>query len=202
MVQWRTGNGNAINNVATVSDREGDNGLPFISSGDPRTTDTTSIRSHGLQIYFPRKYKAALRSPYYSPIVLADWIEARLIRAEAAYQADDPATMLSLLNQLRATALVSGQTTFLPATLTDPGSDSARVSLLFAERASWLYLTGHRQGDLRRLIRQYMRDESAVYPVGEYLAPGQGIYGSDVTAPIPSSEIPNPLFHGCIDREA
>jgi hypothetical protein len=86
--------------------------------------------------------------------------------------------------------------------LRDPGSDSARVTMLFSERAYWLYLTGHRQGDLRRLIRQYHRDQSAVYPTGDYFGLGAGTYGTDVTAPIPTSENPNPLFHGCRDRDA
>jgi len=43
------------------------------------------------------------------------------------------------------------------AALTDPGTAEARVDLLFRERAFWFFLTGHRQGDLRRLIRQYGR---------------------------------------------
>ena len=83
-------------------------------------------------------------------------------------------------------------------TLADPGTDSGRVSLTFRERAYWLYVTGHRQGDLRRLIRQYHRDPNHVYPTGAYQDVGS--YGTDVTAPIPSSEYANPLFHGCIDR--
>ena len=86
-------------------------------------------------------------------------------------------------------------------TLADPGTDTGRVSLMFRERAYWLYVTGHRQGDLRRLIRQYHRDPSQVYPTGLY-DPRIGAYGTDVTAPIPSSEYANPLFHGCIDRHA
>lgn len=87
--------------------------------------------------------------------------------------------------------------------LTDPGSDSARVALTFRERAFWLYLTGHRQGDLRRQLRnypQYWPDQSAVYPTGTYLGLGAGLYGSDVTAPIPANEYINPLFHGCLNR--
>lgn len=91
------------------------------------------------------------------------------------------------------------------APVSDPGAsagDTARVNLLFRERAYWLYLTGHRQGDLRRLIRQYGRAQEHVYPTGNYLAPGAGTYGSAVTVPIPSSEAPNPYFHGCLDRNA
>jgi hypothetical protein len=206
-VQWAVGKngGNALNIVATVSNREGTNGLPFITSGDPRTRDTASVKANGsgVQLYFPLKYVSGLRAPYYSQMTLADGVEARLIQSEAALNAGDP-DWLTILNTLRSNEGVSGL-----APLSDPGAGlsgsaatAARVDLLFQERAYWLYLTGHRQGDLRRLVRQYHRDQSTVYPVGLYLAPGQGIYGSDVNAPIPSSELPNPYFHGCLDRNA
>src|SRR5690606_40849192 len=35
--------------------------------------------------------------------------------------------------------------------LEDPGTDEARVDLLFQERAYWLFLTGRRHADMRRL---------------------------------------------------
>jgi hypothetical protein len=86
------------------------------------------------------------------------------------------------------------------APLAEPGSDTARVSLLFRERAFWLFLTGHRQGDLRRLVRQYHRPQAAVYPVGT------GTYGGTsrqaVDMPIPWKERErNPLFTGCLSRD-
>jgi hypothetical protein len=214
-VPWGTASNistyNLLNSYATVSDGEGRTGLPFISSDDPRTRDTAtylyqsaSIRS---QLYFPLKYASALSNGSgTSRVTLADWIEGRLIRAEAALQAGDPATWLMELNTLRRTAMVSGMTMPLPDTLTDPGdspADSARIALLFSERAYWLYLTGHRQGDLRRLVRQYGWDQADIYPIGDYFANGLGVYGNDVTVPIPSSsEKPNPLFHGCLNRDA
>lgn len=204
MVQWHgsTDGSNALNDFATVSDREGMNGLPFISSGDPRTRDTASVMTAaGIQLYFPQKYRDGIIGAY-APVTVADWIEARLIRAEAALAAGDPTTWLAQLNYLRQHATVAGQDSMPLPTLSDPGTDSARVSLLFDERGYWLYLTGHRQGDLRRLIRQYHRQQEDVYPTGDYFAPGRGVYGSDVTAPIPSSETPNPYFHGCLDRNA
>jgi hypothetical protein len=205
MIQWGVGSGadNALNQGYTVSDREGINGLPFITSEDPRTRDTASVETgDGIQLYFPLKYRDGLTGGRYAPITVADWIEARLIRAEAALAAGDPATWLAQLNYLRQHAVVTGQGSAPLSTLSDPGTDSARVSLLFDERGYWLYLTGHRQGDLRRLIRQYDRTQDSVYPTGDYFAPGRGVYGSDVTAPIPSSETPNPYFHGCLDRNA
>jgi hypothetical protein len=99
------------------------------------------------------------------------------------------------------------------APLADPGSTlsgaaatAARLVLLFQERAYWLFMTGHRQGDLRRSLRQYseyapFQSSQAVYPSGVYLAPGTGQYGTDVSAPIPTTEYANPKYHGCLDRK-
>lgn len=203
-IQWAPNTDNdQLTGVATVSDREGFNGMPFISSGDPRTTvlmttvTITSPQSHQVTLAFPAKYNQT----GFTPFPAADWIEARLIQAEAALHAGDPTTMMSLLNHLRATATVHGQTNALADT-TDPGTDTARVSLLFQERAYWLFMTGHRQGDLRRLIRQYHRQQDHVYPTGPYTAPGAGQYGTDVTAAIPAKEYLNPRFHGCLNRGA
>lgn len=184
-----------------LSDREGMNGLPFVSSGDPRTRDSvTSIGGEGDAELSTTRYSEIDR---FSPFIVADAIEARLIQSEVALKNGNTAAWLTLLNQLRKTAAVPGQTVIPIDTLVDPGSDTARVSLTFQERAYWLYLTGHRQGDLRRLIRQYNRRQDQVYPTGPYFVPGAGSrYGSEVTAPIPGAEYANPLFHGCRSRGA
>ena len=86
------------------------------------------------------------------------------------------------------------------APLADPSTTDGRIDLLFRERAFWLFLTGHRQGDLRRLIRQYERLPDELYPTGVY--PGGFYYGSDITVPIPSAEFTNPLYTGCLSRGA
>jgi hypothetical protein len=184
----------AVGWFASVADREGANGLDFRSSGDPRTSAsaTGGTNQYGVTLYFPNKYAPTGDSP----IVLADWIEARLIESEAALSTGD-ATWLEKLNHLRESAI----TPALPDT-TDPGTADGRVNLLFRERAFWLFLTGHREGDLRRLVRQYGRPANAVYPSGAYRG-GNGAYGSDVTAPIPASERAyNPKFTGCVNRGA
>jgi len=85
--------------------------------------------------------------------------------------------------------------------LQDPGGDSAHVALLFAERGYWLFATGHRQGDLRRLVRQYEWPQDHMYPSDLYIVPkdyfGQvGKYGTDVSMPIPPQERVNTCFHG------
>lgn len=150
-------------------------------------------------------------------VPLASGVEARLIEAEAALQAGDAATMISTLNVLRAastarlTGLYAGatptsafKTNGAPNTLaplTDPADPTtsaatqfaARRDLMFKERALWLYNTGHRQGDLRRLARApYSLATSAVFPSGLFFRGGS--YGSDVAYPVPFAEQNNKAF--------
>ena len=205
---------NALNSVATVSDREGNNGLPYRSGGDLRTAvdtvatmDTNSttgqISPLPVPLVLPVKYAATLTisgvGTGYVPISVANGIEAQLIRAEAELQpvSAPSGPWITTLNQLRESIGLRDTT--------DPVTVSGRIALLFHERAYWLFVTGHRQGDLRRLIRQYGQygfTPDQVYPAGLYLAPGTGQYGADINAPIPTTEDANPLFHGCLSRGA
>ena len=70
----------------------------------------------------------------------------------------------------------------------------------FTERAFWLYLTGHRLGDLRRMVRDYGFTQDQVFPTGQNIIGSS--YGSDVNFPIPFQEQNNPQFANgsCIDR--
>jgi len=200
----------------TMVDREGGNGLPFMSNSDPRSAWVANgTNSNGYTLTLPTKYDLAGDSP----IVAASAVEARLIQAEAALKAS-MGSWLTTLNALRTDGTydtvrdpqdsTKTDTLWHPGTggvaglapLADPGAPDARVDLLFRERAFWLFLTGERQGDLRRLIRQYGRQLQTVYPMGSY--PGAfGTYGTDVTAPIPYTEqVSNPLFAGCLNRGA
>lgn len=194
----------------TVSDKEGGNGLPFRSDVDLRTATTVTCTPPGPTgnncladtLRMPAKYMTNLVGGHYTRFVVASGIEAQLIQSEAQLQAQlhgigAAGVWLTTLNVVRTS---SG----LPP-LSDPGSDADRIALLFRERAYWLFMTGHRQGDLRRVLRQYsqypaFRSESNVYPTGAYTAPGTGRYGTDVTVPIPTSEFANPNYHGCLDR--
>ncbi|MFN9255743.1 MAG: hypothetical protein ACK6DR_09220 [Gemmatimonas sp.] len=145
-------------------------------------------------------------------VTLADGIEARLIELEArlrgATQADRQA-VYDGLNALRAGYAslglppVPGLPTSIPAlTAPVPTAQAAAVDLLFEERALWLWLTGHRLGDLRRLVRQYGRSTESVFPTGALRAPFAGSYGTDVNFIIPAEERNNTKFNGCIDRNA
>jgi hypothetical protein len=87
--------------------------------------------------------------------------------------------------------------------LLDPGTQTAREDLLFRERGFWLWSTGHRLADLRRLVRPvseggFGRAENTIFPNGFYYKGGQ--YGTDKFLIIPQAEQNNPEFKGCLDR--
>ncbi len=204
----------AANGTETVSDRRGINGLGYVSLHDSRLQTVTFPNPvyAGDSVVYPLKFP-------YNPagndsVPLADGVEAGLIQAEGALAVHDTNGWLTALNTLRANfATLRGSyptdTTYHQLQpLSDPGTDSARATLTFTERALWLYGTGHRLGDLRRLVRQYGRDQSAVFPIGATLAPAGGFphvypqYGTDVNFPIPMTERSNPDFHGCLNRGA
>lgn len=185
----------------TVANREGSNGLDYITSGDPRSAVVLQAMIDGFPIYAPTKYVFDGSSP----IVLASGVEARLIEAEAALRINpEDGQWLATLNHLRQIAPTINPAWPVLADTMDPGTATGRVNLLFRERALWLFLTGHRQGDMRRLIRQYGQDQATVYPIGTYpKSRTETQYGHDVTVPIPDNElVANPLFTGCIDRKA
>jgi len=152
-----------------------------------------------------------------SDVPLASGVEARLIEAEAAMNTGRPGDMITILNSLRsqvATLLpvlytdqrqAFGTTTFNSPTLaalTDPGTDAGRRSLLFQERALWLYNTGHRLGDLRRLVRNYGLPQSQVFPTGPHFR--GGTYGTDVSYPVPFDEQNNTNYNPsqCVTSQA
>ena len=174
----------------SVPDREGGNGLPFLSANDPRL-DVIATGQLGFDRFTP--FNLQLKYPdLAADVALATGIEARLIEAEAAFRNGAPGQALTILNALR---VVAGLTP-----VTDPGTEATRVNLLFRERAFWMWGTSHRLGDMRRLIRQYGRAQSTVFPVGEYHKGGD--YGTDVNLPISSDERNNPKFTACLDRNA
>lgn len=182
-----------------VLDAEGGNGMVW--STDPRTyLQFSGFDYSSNPLYLP----AALDLQGGTPIALTDWREARLIEAEAALHNNQIATYLDKMNALRASATFPADTAGNVPTLdplTDPGSLDARVDLLFSERAHWFFMTGRRLGDLRRLIRNYGRDPSSIFPIGIHRS-GRS-YGSDVNAPVPAAERRyNHLYNGCQGRGA
>ncbi len=174
----------------SLSDFEGDVGLGYRTAEDPRVpfTDTEDT---GLDLITDQFNLDKYPDPA-SSVTVADGIEARLIEAEALLQTNNFSGMRTILNDLRDTQGLDP--------LPTPGNRDAAIDQLFSERAFWMFATGHRLGDMRRLIRQYGRDVNDVFPNGSYHK--GGVYGPDVNFPLPIEEENNPNSVGCIDRNA
>lgn len=206
-----------------VAQKDGTNGLAFRSEGQDSSSKTNPTRSGDARVrwYQSSRGQDGLSTAYYqlkypdytSPVVLADGIEAQLIIAEAKLAGGDP-TWITTLNNLRSNAALLSRPPYTPPTfpvaqtlppLVDPVTPAARVDMLFHERAFWLYLSGHRLGDMRRLVSQYARDAETVFPAGQgttrtYEGAAGGTVGTDVNFPITVDEQNNPNAPACTDR--
>jgi starch-binding outer membrane protein, SusD/RagB family len=196
------------------------NAIPFFSAHDPRVPAHYRVAANGrdtVKAQDGNTFIIQVDSLWgqTSAVAVVHGLDARLIEAEAALQAGNAASMISILNALRATPLQltapsptatgthPGWTTPAMPALTDPGTQAGRVALLFREKAFWQFGRGHRLGDLRRLIRDYGRaaDGSDTFPVGVHFQ--GGVYGADLNLPVTTDEqIGNPNFTGCLDRKA
>ena len=204
----------ALNNAArryTLVDFEGGVGLNYISANDPRlprATGPDAIFDTALPLLVTRQGVYG----QFGPVPIANGLEAKMIIAEALLRGGN-ATWLDTINVLRVnTALypvpIPGSSnplyTFTRGpdltALTDPGTAAAREDILFRERAFWLFSTGHRLGDLRRLMRQFGRTEAQVFPTGAYIK--GGTYGTALQLPAPFDETNNPKFTQCLDTGA
>jgi hypothetical protein len=213
--QSQTTNDNVIwtyNNIArrySVSTGEGTNGLDFVTANDPRVPTCqggdvvckaigVSINQRDDKSAFPI-WVQRIWPARDNPVTIAGGVEARMIEAEAALKAGNPSGAIAKLNQARTEGGVTG----LAANLTDPGTTAAEVNLIFRERAFWMFSTGHRVGDLRRLIKYYGRTPESVFPTGAWHKGGN--YGPDVNFPVPQAEENNPNVtagKACTDRNA
>jgi hypothetical protein len=197
------------------------NAIPFFSAHDPRVPAHYKIAANKkdtVKSQDGNTFVIQVDSLWgqTSAVALVAGLDARLIEAEAALQAGNAASMMTILNALRASPLQltapsptatgthPGWTTPVMAPLTDPGTQAGRVALLFREKAFWQFGRGHRLGDLRRLIRDYGRapDGSDTFPVGQHFQGGN--YGVDLNLPVTTDEqTGNPTnFTGCLDRKA
>jgi len=181
----------------SVIGKEGINGLPYLSQGtDPRLPWGPSTRTgyNGTSTNMPNELKFGRTSSG----IVADGMEAQLIILEARLQGGTPAdrdAVFAGLNNLR--------TTNAPAIAPIPGSapttQAAAVDQLFTERGYWEWLTGHRLGDMRRLLRApYNRDADSVFPIGNLPPTITGTYGEGTSIVIPLNEKNNPNFTGCL----
>ena len=177
--------------------------LPFASAKDPRVPisggSSSNAKTPGIDKATP--WVGAMWTARTQPIIVVSGVDARLIEAEAKLSIADYVGMTAILNALRATPPSIGPVTptAMPS-LTAPTTKDAAVDLFFREKAFWQFGRGRRLSDLRRLVRQYGRAADSVFPSGTFHK--GGTYSTDVNAPVPDVEKSNPLFTGCIDRNA
>jgi starch-binding outer membrane protein, SusD/RagB family len=184
----------------SIPDNEGINGLSYRSNGtelgvgcagtmvagDPRITWYDNGAGFNTAA---ENYAECIFPSVSSNISVATGVEAQLIIAEADLQGGNTGAAKMIINNIRST--VFGDT----STFVFPGNPDSAVTALFKERAYDLWLTAHRLGDLRRLIRQYGFAPDAVFPTGAYQFGGS--YGESVSLPLPSTEASNPNFKIC-----
>jgi hypothetical protein len=188
------------------------NALPFASAKDPRvpvtgTTLGTSPAGRGFDGATNLVFTTLWGRTDGTPVL--NGIDARLIEAESKLQASDIPGMMLILNALRATSQNLGSNNGVAvnsgvmAPLATPATTVAATDLLFREKAFWTFGRGQRLGDERRLIRQYGRNQAAVFPTGAFFK--GGVYGADVNFPVSVDEANNPLANAaslCTDRKA
>ena len=178
------------------------NAIPFASAGDPRIPVTGASNSTAAKSFdgstnfvYQRLYDRS------TPATVLSGIDARLIEAEARLQANDFAGMMTILNALRATPQSLGAITSpAMAALPTPTTRDAAINLFFREKAFWQFSRGYRLGDLRRLVRQYTRPQTQVFPSGQFFK--AGTYGDNVNFPVTVDEQNNQLAAGCTNRNA
>ncbi|MEP6619966.1 MAG: hypothetical protein ABJE47_11645 [bacterium] len=171
--------------------------LPFASANDPRVKVGKGAKSFdNITPFFE-----AQNWGREDPVPLISGLDARLIEAEAKLQANDIAGTMTILNALRAAPPKQGNVApTAMAALATPATQAAAVDLYFREKAFWQFGRGERLSDERRLVRQYGRTMTQVYPSGPFHKGGN--YGTLTAFPVPDAEKSNQLFTGCIDGKA
>jgi starch-binding outer membrane protein, SusD/RagB family len=185
----------------SMSDVEGGTGLPYRSDNDPRVvwfnngTGFNNATTNYAQLKYPGEA---------FPIPVATGVEGLLIQAEAAFNTSGPSAALPFINRARAawnTINVQLNSIASPSDVVGPmpadslPSGTPGLLVIFKERAYDLWLTAHRLGDERRLIRQYGFTSSQVFPIGPY--PLGGSYGNEVALVLPDAEQSNPNYATC-----
>ena len=153
--------------VALQRDHEGRReraSVPRRRPADPRIpwTPSTRIGFNSISTNLPTETKFGQTTSG----IVGDGTEAQLdileARLQGGTQADRDAVFAGSTRSARRTRRRSRQS---PASA--PTTQRAAVDQYFQERAYWTWLTGHRLGDMRRLVRKYRRDTEKVFPTGE-----------------------------------
>ena len=184
------------------------NAIPFFRAQDPRLPVTYTIAANGRDTVKSQDGSTNSRTTTLygrtTSVPVTSGLDARLIVAEGRLRAQDFTGMMQILNALRAAPPKLGEVQPpVMAALPVPATYNEAINVYFREKAFWTFSRGQRLGDLRRLIRQYDRNEDNTFPSGNHYK--GGTYGDDVNLPVPQAEENNPNVPktgACIDRNA
>ncbi len=189
-----------------LSENEGPLNMNWLSANDPRvpacTVGSPGCVAAGLTTRRPfDSGNSAVPDMIYqliwptdaSSVALMSGLQARLYQAEALNRADRFGEALAILNALRASPPGYGRTIAAMPPLTDPGTANGRRDLIFREKGFWLFGTGHRYPDMRRMMRQYGMTQNEVFPNGTWQINRSPGFGTDVVFRTPTAESFNPL---------
>jgi hypothetical protein len=198
----------ALNNNAkryTMVDSEGVVGLNFISANDPRLPRATGTNPNNDLIFDSAFPLFVTRQGIWNltgSVSIVTGVEARLIEAEALLQAGNTAGWLTAINTIRTNVALYPPVQMgfsrgpnLTAIADTFASNTSRMKTNFRERAFWMFSTGHRLGDMRRMVRQYAYPADSIYPRGGYYK--GGVFGTAIMLPVPFEEVNNPNFTEC-----
>ncbi len=177
-----------------IINREGNNGMMWYSNAssvDPRVPVTVN------QVNGSFSFPAVVRQTKFNSgnvvFKLAGWPHAKMVEAENLLNKADPNWIVPINDARRSIGLND---------TIAPSSESQKIDLLFRERAFWFYGQGTRLSDMRRLVRQYGRAVSSVYPIGIYTRSREVFSYGDATVFIPTSAefVENYNYDGCIHK--
>ena len=186
VIRWTVGDGTqAERNLERFPfyDEFVDAGLLLPDPPSSFSAFNSSILVHLQMIYPPPVSPGVPQTPptangQSSPMVIASGFEARIMEAEAAYRGGDVAGAEATINALLTTGDTPLGAIFAPVDLTgDFDSDIALIGYAY-EAGAWL--TGHRMGFVRRVLRN---DNVDLFP------PTQP--GSDASFPVVKQELDN-----------
>jgi starch-binding outer membrane protein, SusD/RagB family len=163
-------------------------GLPFITANDPRVPSQLSSEpaSNGDPVFYNQlKYPAGT-----SPFVVANYTEAQLIVAEGKIFAGNYAGGKAILDGLRGTVGLG------PLPDSSAAGPKAEIQQLLTERAFWMYVTGHRLGDWRRVLRPPYSAPPYSFVINDVYAGGTQL-STTLELPTPQTVNPNPNYVPC-----
>jgi len=135
-------------------------------------------------------------------VPVASGLEARLIRAETCSRRNEQRIHHAARQSPRESSVLCARHNAAIRPWGHSRSSRRRVagSTNSSKRAYWLWLSGHRLGDMRRLMRSYGRTEAQVFPTAAYFKQNLQYDGTDVNFPVPIDEENNRQFPQCTDR--